>query len=270
METQIPDRRNRLTRHLTRSSGIHRQKQVETGTQGITPDNMSVTAIITCMTKGDLPFVGDAIRSVLSQTYKCKVIVIIEEGCASFHEKLGSLFSEVSIIAAPLQPVGLIRNLGVAAADTDWVAFLDGDDVWLPRKTELQLAFADQKRLEAIGARHILIQEDSRPFFYGFARTMPLPSSLLVKRTLMLAEPFSDLHRWEDAELWSRLTRLGVARTLSYPLISYRVRRVSLSTNFSPAKRRKYLVARLTSLPALRHSSLLLSRIASVFIRPRF
>jgi glycosyltransferase involved in cell wall biosynthesis len=36
------------------------------------------------------------------------------------------------------------RNDGIGAASGDWIAFLDGDDAWLPRKLETQLALAAQ------------------------------------------------------------------------------------------------------------------------------
>jgi glycosyltransferase involved in cell wall biosynthesis len=41
-----------------------------------------------------------------------------------------------------------VRNAGVAAGTGAWVAFLDSDDLWLPRKLELQLA-----ALQSGGAR---------------------------------------------------------------------------------------------------------------------
>lgn len=204
------------------------------------------------MTPAEFPFIREAVCSALTQTNPCKVILFVSESNDSIERVLGEVAARIDIRRVPLRPVGLIRNQGVEAAQTEWIGFLDGDDVWEPNKIERQLAHASKSHASAIGCRHLLIREDGRAYFYGFARRAPMPSTFLVKRELLRREPFSDAPQWEDVELWRRLQRLGTAVTLREHLLLYRVRDVSLSTSYSPAKRRKYLFCRLSRFPALR------------------
>jgi glycosyltransferase involved in cell wall biosynthesis len=39
------------------------------------------------------------------------------------------------------------RNLGLRESTGNWVAFLDDDDIWLPKKLELQMAFMKSEKL---------------------------------------------------------------------------------------------------------------------------
>jgi glycosyltransferase involved in cell wall biosynthesis len=230
---------------------------------------MTTTAIITAMTDGERPFVAEAVRSVVNQTVPCRIVVMVATDNPWIEQTVAGLSRHLTIKRVPLQPAGLVRNLGVAEASTEWVAFLDGDDVWLPEKTERHLAYAKVTGCTAIGARHILIRTDGTPFFYAFARTQPLTSAFFFTRELMLREPFSDLKEWEDPELWQRVRRLGVAGTMRDYLILYRVREASVSSNFSPAKRRKQLFARLAGFGPTRWAMRCASRIAASVIVPQ-
>lgn len=126
---------------------------------------MKTTAVITCMTDGEFPFVCDAVQSVVRQTCPCDILLMVDKNNNSIEAILGGLVAQVRIMRVSLQPPGLVRNIGVATARTEWVAFLDGDDVWMPQKIERQLAFAETTKSLAIGARHVLTRENGLPFF---------------------------------------------------------------------------------------------------------
>lgn len=230
---------------------------------------METTAVITCMTDSDLPFVGDAVRSAIHQTVPCKILLVVNESSSSQDLNFDNYCSQIRVHRLPLQPVGVIRNIAVAEADTDWIAFLDADDIWMPEKNERQLKFAQTTSRDAIGCRHVLVREDGIPFLYAPAKNMPMPSSMMIRRQLLLAEPFSDIPQWEDAELWKRLDAKSRTAIILDFLVYYRIRRVSSSSNWSPAKRRKLLFARAASAPFLRFPLLIASRFYARISTPR-
>jgi len=87
-----------------------------------------------------------AVRSSLGQTLELvEVIVVIDGDDPKTIVALELLQHDMRlrIVALP-QSVGAAeaRNVGVRAARSEWIAFLDDDDEWLPRKLEVQLACA--------------------------------------------------------------------------------------------------------------------------------
>jgi len=221
--------------------------------------------------ESDIPYVHEALQSIRGQTHHCHAIVLVTEATVKIQSKLEALGIEAQFETVPLSPCGVTRNLGVQRASTEWVAFLDADDIWLPRKIELQLAYAIKNECLAVGTRHVLVNDDKTPYFYAFARNMPMPSSWLAKRDLLLGEPFWDRREYEDADLWQRLNRQIRTGTLPEYLIYYRVHAASLSSTFvnpNTAKRRKERFAGAARNPLLRRLFLFLSRVAGLFYLP--
>ncbi len=86
-----------------------------------------------------------AVDSVLQQTFSdLEVIVVIDGDESHILAALESVSSPRLQVLRLRRRVGGsgARNLGVYAARGEWVAFLDDDDLWLPKKLEMQLAAA--------------------------------------------------------------------------------------------------------------------------------
>ena len=85
-------------------------------------------------------YLGEAIRSVLDQTYPKIEVVIVDDGStdatpgviASFGDRVASIRQEQSGPAAA-------RNTGITASKGEFIAFLDSDDIWEASKTALQV-----------------------------------------------------------------------------------------------------------------------------------
>ena len=95
-------------------------------------------------THNRLELLKRAISSVLNQTIKTKEIIIIDNGSTdNTHGMISSLFPEIKYIYENRKGVSIARNLGIKNCRSSWIAFLDSDDAWEPKKLEKQLFFAN-------------------------------------------------------------------------------------------------------------------------------
>lgn len=203
-----------------------------------------VTAVITAMTDGERPYVDAAISVASSDPCIRQIIVCVSEDNHWIGNPEG-----VELLLLPLMPVGAVRNRAVERARYPWVAFCDGDDFWLPDKTSVQLRAAESGA-SFIGACHYLIDEDGVTRANGFAKIIPMPSSWLIRRSLMLEIPFNEsITQGDDVEWWGRAKHCHRARCPER-LIKYRVREVSLS-RATFTKKRKLFFVKLAQKPLL-------------------
>ncbi|MGE0132760.1 MAG: glycosyltransferase family 2 protein [Blastocatellales bacterium] len=110
-------------------------------------------------------YVGEAIESALSQTLPPREVIVVDDGSTdSTPEALDRYKDRIKIIRQSNQGVAAARNNGVAAAAGGWLAFLDADDVWMPRKLERQWqCFADDPGLGLVHCGVIEIDAEGRP-----------------------------------------------------------------------------------------------------------
>lgn len=112
-----------------------------------------------------------AVESVQAQTYQNFEIIVVIDGhdpateasLASLHEPRLKVISH-----GKNKGPGAARNTGVQNAVGQWVAFLDDDDEWLPRKLELQVAAA-----QSIKDRNAIITCRVHAEFGGKRMTWP-------------------------------------------------------------------------------------------------
>jgi glycosyltransferase involved in cell wall biosynthesis len=94
-------------------------------------------------------FLGDSVRSVLSQTMDDLECIVVDDGSTDGTvDALGSIQDDrLRVLRRPTNEgsVSFARNHGLAHASGRYVAFLDADDWWFPEKLETQLAFHEQR-----------------------------------------------------------------------------------------------------------------------------
>ncbi len=173
-----------------------------------------------------------AVHSVLSQTLReLELIVVVDGDDQETREALDSI-TDPRLRVKPLQEnIGsaAARNVGVDEARCRWVAFLDDDDEWFPRKLELQLETAKQcsSSQPIVSCRFIARSEEGDLIWprrnpavgeplseYVFCQHglrggegLVLPSTVLTTKELMLQVSFrADLPRHNDVDWLLRAT----------------------------------------------------------------
>ncbi|MEN8127779.1 MAG: glycosyltransferase family A protein [Planctomycetota bacterium] len=87
------------------------------------------------------PYIARTIESVLSQTRPADEIIVVDDGSAdNTAEAVRAFGDKVILIQQENAGASVARNTGIKAAKGNWIAFLDGDDEWVPEKLELQTA----------------------------------------------------------------------------------------------------------------------------------
>ncbi|ETR72800.1 MAG: hypothetical protein OMM_07322 [Candidatus Magnetoglobus multicellularis str. Araruama] len=89
--------------------------------------------------------VKEAIQSVLDQTYPNVEIIVVNDGSTdNTSAVLDSFHKKIRVIHQKNKGVSAARNTGIANSNAPWIAFLDSDDIWLPEKLSLQMAFLEK------------------------------------------------------------------------------------------------------------------------------
>jgi len=84
--------------------------------------------------------VGEAVQSVLNQTYQFFELIVVDDGSTdNTLEVLRAFGDRVRVVSQTNSGVSAARNLGMRTAIGKYLAFLDSDDIWLPEKLEHQL-----------------------------------------------------------------------------------------------------------------------------------
>jgi glycosyltransferase involved in cell wall biosynthesis len=93
---------------------------------------MDITVVIPLYNKRDS--IQRAINSVIRQTITPKIIIVVDDGSTDGSlEVVASMNNPyIRLLKQENNGVSAARNRGLKEANTPWVAFLDGDDEWLP------------------------------------------------------------------------------------------------------------------------------------------
>jgi len=89
----------------------------------------------------------DAVKSVLAQTYTHLEVIVVDSGSTDNTCELLKPFVDgktVRLIKSEHWGAAAARNVGLAHAKGELIGFCDSDDMWLPKKLELQVALMER------------------------------------------------------------------------------------------------------------------------------
>ena len=91
------------------------------------------------------PMLGEAVDSVLAQTVSDYELIVVDDGSTDGTPlRLRDYGARLTVLTESRQGVASARNLGARRASGKYLAFLDSDDLWHPRKLQRQIDFMEQ------------------------------------------------------------------------------------------------------------------------------
>ena len=194
----------------------------------------------------------DSVSSVLAQTYVDIELIIVDDASDdNTHEichMLGEQDDRIKIITNEHNSGALkARSIAVDAAEGEWIAFIDADDLWHPEKLRKQLALRDKTGCDLVYTASaftdindkkydwIMHVPDNVDYRRLLRQNVISNSSVLMKKDdYVRYMPSKDISNriHEDFACWLCMLRDGrTACGIDEPLITYRLSRTSRAGN---------------------------------------
>jgi|GEM_PF-6816034 len=203
-------------------------------------DKITISVIIP--THNRVGLLKRAIESVLNQTRKPEEVIVVDDlNDVATKELCEQYFSSGVIYIPNIKGRGASssRNLGASKAKSEFVAFLDDDDIWLPEKLGKQCSQIRDKKLDACFTKLLIQYENTNISYSTSAKNVSTPKieilmenyigatiSAVIRRELFLAvDGFDESFRArEEYDLWIKLIHANAeVGIVEEPLaISYR------------------------------------------------
>lgn len=213
-----------------------------------------VSVVIPCFNAAR--FVGRTIESVLAQTYSTFELIVVDDKSTDESVEIVESYARtdcrVRLIrlqknaGAPAAP----RNTGVVAARGDWVAFLDADDLWHPRKLELQMQALNAHGAVMCSTQMKDFRDEDQIVFERPSSPPPVEritlkqqllkyrtptSSIVARREFMRRHPFNEDPSYkarEDTDCFIRVHEdMPFSIKIVHPLVFYRQQASQISGN---------------------------------------
>jgi glycosyltransferase involved in cell wall biosynthesis len=206
-----------------------------------------VSIIVPCYNSAE--YIAQTIESVLAQTYQDWEMIVIDDCSVDDSVKIVSsyqkkddrinLYRTKACSGSPMEP----RNMGIAKASGQYIAFLDSDDVWLPNKMENQiklfneknigLVYSNYEKISETGIRNLrIIKAPSTVTYRELLKSNCIGCLTAVYDSSRIGKVYFENFHHEDYVLWLTILRTGcIAKNTNTVEALYRVKNKSMSAN---------------------------------------
>ncbi len=177
-------------------------------------------------------FLKKSIKSILSQTFKNWELLIINNNSTDNTDNVIKSFKDNRIKVYKINNENILaksRNLGIKNSSSEWLCFIDSDDIWHPKKLEITKKYIEEENgdlfyhdLNFINKKFIFfkkkIQDKSKKITYPVIKYFAYngngvgQSSVVVKKKILekigLISENKDKYSWEDFDTWIRISQL--------------------------------------------------------------
>jgi glycosyltransferase involved in cell wall biosynthesis len=197
-------------------------------------------------------YIAETLDSVFAQTYTNYEVIVINDGSldtVEFERVLEKYRNKIVYLKQENKGVGPARNFGIERAKAELLAFLDGDDIWLPTFLESQIQFLQTHNYDLVYCDAYLFGDKylgTKTYMNGgspsegeatFENLLLYKCCVMMSGTIAKKQPVLDVGmfnpkdiRAQDFDLWLRMAhngaKIGYQRDV---LAKYRVRSGSVS-----------------------------------------
>jgi glycosyltransferase involved in cell wall biosynthesis len=199
-------------------------------------------------------YIAETLESVFAQTYKNYEVIIINDGSPDtieFERVLEKYRDKIIYLKQENKGVGPARNFGIKHSNAELLAFLDGDDLWLPTFLESQVKFLQTHNYDLVYSDAYLFGDKylgTKTYMNGgspsegeanfesllsYKCCVMMSATVAKKQSVVSVGMFNPTDiRAQDFDLWLRMahagSKIGYQRDV---LAKYRVRSDSISGN---------------------------------------
>ena len=189
-------------------------------------------------------FIEESIQSVINQTYKNWELLIVDDCSTDDTDEVVKRFNDNRIKYIKNEKnrgAAITRNRAIQEANGEWVAFLDSDDLWLPKKLDHQIKFMKKYNLVFSYHEYIKINEESnslniyvtgprvvtkrKMYNYGYPGCLTFMYSAKEMGVIQI----KDIKKNIDYAILLKLCKKADCYLLKENLAKYRIRKKSIS-----------------------------------------
>jgi glycosyltransferase involved in cell wall biosynthesis len=213
---------------------------------------MTLTILICVHSTSDFNdgLLNKAIQSLVNQTYKnFKTVIVLDQCWDKTNEMISSSNYNLDLTVLTKekkQGLSYAKNFGLSNINTEWVGFLDADDLYLPTKLEKQVKYIENNNVDFLGTKSWYINGlDEVNLYPNWLNHEELPnweshdeikseifnscvlthgSMLVRKECIIKLNGYQDIRGMEDWDLWKRgMSNNFIFHQLQDKLYIYRI-----------------------------------------------